>query len=168
MTAPAKRDLVRHMKAQGLSERRSLAIVKMSASSLRYQPRPDLNEPLRSEIVRLAHRYKRYGAGMIYLKLRQAGSVVNHKRVERLYAEEKLQIKRRKRKKVSVSDRQPLVRPKAPNDVWSIDFVFDRVAGGRSIKCLNIVDDATHECVAIVPAFSIGGTQVVKALEKIR
>jgi hypothetical protein len=67
---------------QGLSERRSLQIVRMSASALRYQPVPDQNDALRERIVALAHRHRRYGAGMIYLKLRQAGLSVNHKRVE--------------------------------------------------------------------------------------
>ena len=70
---------------QGVSERRALALVHMSASSLRYTPAPDTNAALRARIVTLAHRHRRYGAGMIYLKLRQAGTRVNHKRVERLY-----------------------------------------------------------------------------------
>src|SRR5262245_60454299 len=99
------------MGTKGLSERRSLRIVCMSASALRYQPAPDRNAGLREQIVELAHRHRRYGAGMIYLKLRQAGERVNHKRVDRLYALEKLQVRRRRRKKVPVSDRQPLIRP---------------------------------------------------------
>jgi hypothetical protein len=66
---------------------------------------------LREQIVSLAQRHKRYGAGMIYLKLRQAGHVVNHKRVDRLYAVERLQVRRRRRKKIPVGDRQPLARP---------------------------------------------------------
>lgn len=60
-------------------------------------------------------------------------------------------MRRRRRKKVPVSERHPLGRPIAANEVWSLDFVFDRVAGGRAIKCLAIVDDATHEAVAVVP-----------------
>jgi len=63
---------------------------------------------------------------MIYLKLRQAGVHVNHKRVERLYAQAKLQVRRRK--KLPVADRQPLGRPDTRNQVWSMDFVFDRTA----------------------------------------
>ena len=70
------------MTAQGVSERRARALVHMSASSLRYTPAPDTNAALRARIVTLAHRHRRYGAGMIYLKLRQAGTRVNHKRVE--------------------------------------------------------------------------------------
>lgn len=148
------------MQCKGLSERRALKIARMSASALRYEPRPDRNAELRERIVGLAQRHRRYGAEMIYLKLRQAGEPVNHKRVERLYRLEGLQVRRRRRKKIPIGDRQPLIRPSAANEVWSMDFVFDRVADGRVIKCLVIVDDATHEAVAIEPEHSIGGNHL--------
>ena len=153
------------MVTRGLSERRALIVVRMSAAALRYVPRPDPDPGLRDRIVALAHRHRRYGAGMIYLKLRQEGRLVNHKRVDRLYAEARLQLKRRGRKKVPVADRQPLLRPLVPNAVWSADFVFDRTAEGRVLKCLAIVDDATTEAVAIVPARALGGLPVTRVLE---
>jgi transposase InsO family protein len=128
----------------------------MSASALRYVPRPDPDSELRE---------RRYGAGMIYLKLRQEGRVVNHKRVDRLYAEARLQVKRRRRKKVPLQDRQPLRRPR--NEAWSADFVFERTAEGRVLKCLTIVDDATTEAVAIVPARALGGRPVTRVLEQL-
>ena len=152
---------------QGLSQRRALAVVRMSASALRYEPRPDHNEALRERILTLAHRHRRYGVGMIHLKLRQAGLLVNHKRVERLYQEARLQVRRRKRKKVPVSERQPLLRPSAANQVWSMDFVFDRTGEGRVIKSLTIVDDATHEAVAIVPERAIGGQMLTRILDRL-
>lgn len=155
------------MTEQGLSERHALRIVAMSASSLRYRPAPDRNIALREAIRALAHRHRRYGAGMIYLKLRQQGMPVNHKRVERLYAEEKLQVRRRKRKKVPVTARQPLIRPDRADQVWSMDFVFDRSADGRAIKCLAIVDDATHEAVAIQPEHAIAGLAVTRILDEL-
>ena len=167
VSAPARREVVTWMRSKGLSERRALTIVKMSASSLRYQPAPDRNIELRQRIVTLAQRHRRYGAGMIYLKLRQAGERVNHKRVERLYAEEKLQIKRRRRKKVPISERQPLLRPQGANEVWSMDFVYDRVAGGRMLKILGIVDDGTHECVAAHVEHTIGGDHLVRVLDQL-
>jgi len=114
--APARRELVRWMKPRGLTERRALQVIGMSASSLRYQPAPDRNGELREQIVCLAQQHRRYGAGMIYLKLRQAGHRVNHKRVDRLYALEKLQVRRRRRKKIPIADRQPLGRPAAANE----------------------------------------------------
>ena len=168
MTAPARRLLVRQMQSHGLSERRALHVVRMSASALRYTPVPDRNGPLRERIVALAHRHRRYGASMIYLKLRQQHWAVNHKRVQRLYALAKLQVRRRKRKKVPMADRQPLLRPKAANQVWSMDFVFDRTAEGRVIKCLTIVDDATHESVAIAPNRAISGIAITRILDRLR
>lgn len=165
--APARRELVRHLAGRGLSERRALSVIGMSASAYRYQPAPDRNSALREQIVALAHRHRRYGSGMIYLKLRQAGQRVNHKRVERLYAEAGLQIRRRQRKKVPVSDRQPLGRPQAANQVWSMDFVFDRTAEGRVIKCLTVVDDATHEAVAIAPERAMSGHALTRILDQL-
>jgi len=167
VTAPARRELVRWMQARGLTERRGLAIAGMSASSLRYRPRPDRNVALRAQIVALAQRFRRYGVGMIHLKLRQVGEPVNYKRVERLYRLEQLHIRRRRRKKIPVSERQPLVRPGRANEVWSMDFMFDREASGRSIKCLMIVDDATHESVAIVADHAIGGDHLTRILDGI-
>lgn len=155
------------MQDKGLSERHGLRIVRMSPSALRYQRRPDRNGALRAKIIGLAQRHRRYGAGMIYLKLRQAGEPVNHKRVERLYRLESLQVRRRRRKKIAVTDRQPLIRPASANEVWSMDFVFDRVATGRVIKCLVVVDDATHEAVAIAPEHSIGGDHLTRLLDGI-
>ena len=167
VTAPARRELVRWMRTRGLTERRSLTIVGMSASSLRYEPRPDRNAGLRARIIALAQRHRRYGVGMIHLKLQQDGEAVNYKRVERLYRLENLHIRRRRRKKIPVADRQPLVRPGRANEVWSMDFVFDRVASGRTIKCLVIVDDATHEAVAVVPEHTIGGDHLTRILDGI-
>ena len=104
---------------------------------------------------------------MIYLKLRQAGEIVNHKRVDRQYAEAGLQVKKRRRKKIPMSERHPLKRPTAANQVWSMDFVFDRTAEGRSIKSLTVVDEATHEAVAIVPERALSGNQLVRILEQL-
>jgi putative transposase len=155
------------MQTKGLSERRCLQVVSMSASALRYQPQPDRNHAVRQRIVALAQRHRRYGVGMIYLKMRQAGELINYKRVERLYTLEKLHIRRRRRKKIPASDRQPLIRPGRANEIWSMDFVFDRIASGRTLKCLVIVDDATHEAVAVVPEHTIGGDHLIRILDGI-
>ncbi|WP_429001634.1 IS3 family transposase [Xanthomonas arboricola] len=169
VSAPARRALMREWIGCGASERRALAAIGMSASALRYCPREDRNVELRERIVALAHRHRhrRYGVGMIYLKLRQEGRLVNYKRLERLYREQQLQVRRRKRKKVSVGECQPLLRPAQANQVWSIDFVFDRTADGRVIKCLVIVDDATHEAVAIDLERAISWQGVTRVLDRL-
>lgn len=155
------------MTERGLSDRRSLALAQISASSFRYAPHPDRNVELREQIQALADQHKRYGVGMIHLKLRQAGWPVNYKRVERLYQEAKLQVRRRKRKKVPLGARQPLLRPTTANQVWSVDFVFDRTSEGRVLKCLTIVDDATHEAVAIEVERAISGSGVSRVLDRL-
>ncbi len=167
VSAPARRALVREWIGCGASERRALAAIGMSASALRYRPCEDRNVELRERILALAHRHRRYGVGMIYLKLRQEGRVVNYKRVERLYREQQLQVRRRRRKKVPVGERQPLLRPSQANQVWSMDFVFDRTVEGRVIKCLVIVDDATHEAVAIDVERAISGHGVARVLDRL-
>ncbi len=92
---------------------------------------------------------------------------MNYKRVERLYCEQQLQVRRRKRKKVPLGERAPLLRPTKANQVWSMDVVFDRTAEGRAIKCLVIVDDATHEAVAIDVERAISGHGVVRVLDRL-
>lgn len=115
VSAPARRELVRHMISHGLSERRSLRIMGISASAYRYEPAQNRNFALKDKIIALAQRHRRYGAGMVYLKLRQASELVNHKRVDHLYAETGLQVKKRRSKKIPLSDRHPLERPTAAN-----------------------------------------------------
>ena len=93
MSAPARRLLVRAMQASGMTERGALRVVGMSASALRYEPAPGRNVELREHILALAQRHRRYGAGMIYLKLRPQGWQVTHRRGDRLYTEARLQIR---------------------------------------------------------------------------
>jgi len=166
-SAPSRRDLVRYLIDKGLSERKSLCFVGMSPSSFRYRPATDRGTALKEKMITLAQCHWHYGPGMICLKLRQAGMVVNHKRVDRLYAEAGLQVRGRKRKKIPVSDRHSLERPSAANQVWSMDFVFDRTVEGRVIKSLTVIDDATHEAVAIIPERAIGGMQFPRALDQL-
>ena len=122
---------------------------------------------LRQRIVALAQRHRRYGVGMIHLKLRQAGQLVNYKRVERLYRLEKLQIRRRRRKKIPVA-RAPAADPPGRSQRGLVDGLRVRSGRlGRTIKSLVIVDDATHECVAIVAEHSIGGTHLTRILDEV-
>lgn len=94
--------MVRWMCGRGLTERRALKVIGMSARSLRYRPAPDRNAELRTIIIALASRHRRYGACLIYLNVRQQGRLVNHKRIERLDTEVRLQLRRRTGRKVPV------------------------------------------------------------------
>jgi len=169
VTVPARREAVRLMvQAKGLSERRALALAGMSASVLRYEPRPDGNAELRRAIVDLAQRHRRHGYRMIHMRLRLAGWTVNAKRVHRLYREQRLMVNRRRKRKLPASERQPLTRPQAPNEVWSMDFVFDEIADGRRLKCLTIVDDCSKESVGIAADTTMPGAYVTRVLDRIK
>ena len=132
MTAvAAKRECVRQLQAKGLSERQACRLVGISTSVLRYQPRTDGNETLRERLKELAGQHRRHGYRMLHNRLRHEGWAINVKRTWRVYREEGLAVRKRRRKKLPVTKRQPLVRPEQPNEVWSMDFVFDELANGR-------------------------------------
>ena len=99
--------------------------------------------------------------------LEREGWQVNHKRVYRLYVEEKLSLRRKRGRKRSTV-RQPLPAAVAANQVWSVDFMSDTLSSGRRFRTLNIVDDYTRECLAIEVDTSLGGMRVVRVLEELR
>ncbi len=90
---------------------------------------------------------------------------MNHKKVERLYREEGLQLAKRRKKKASKWRGEKMELPIAPNERWSMDFVHDRLINGKRIRTLNIVDDYTRECIWIEAGASLSGSRVVKVLE---
>lgn len=92
-----------------------------------------------------------------HLKLRQAGEHVTTSVCIGCNVAERLPIRRRGWRKLALADRQPLVKPTVPNDVWSAAFVYERTVEGRGLKYLTIVDDATTEAVGIIPARALGG-----------
>jgi len=104
------------------------------------------NEALRVRIIDLAHARRRFGYRRIHDLLRREGVKANHKRIYRLYRESALSVRKRRRRKQVMVDRQVLSVPSRPNEVWSIDFVMDALANGRRIKCLTVVDDFAREC----------------------
>ena len=111
----------------------------MSASPLRYRPRDDGNAALRARLKALAGQHRRHGYRMLHNRLRLDGWAINVKRTYRVYREEGLMVRKRRRKKLPVPERQPLVRPVQPNEVWSMDFVFDELANGRRVGMRGVV-----------------------------
>lgn len=103
---------------------------------------------------------------MIYRKLRQENQKVNHKRVERIYREERLQLRRKRRKKHSVV-RVKMPTPKWLNDCWSLDFMSDALMSGKVLRFFNAIDDASRECLDIFPAISIPSKMVIDRLDAI-
>jgi len=98
--------------------------------------------------------------------LRREGFTDNHKRIERVYREEGLQVKKRKRKRTCRSTRTRQIDvPDQPNQRWSMDFVHDGLADGRRLRCLTIIDDYSRECPHLEVATSISGERVARVLD---
>lgn len=146
---------------------RACGLVQISRSLYRYRSRRPACLKLRERITEIAEQKRRYGYRRIYVSLRREGWAVNRKRVYRLYREAGLLVRRRKRKRIGLVERKPLPKPAAANISWSMDFVSDGLADGRRLRCLNIVDDCTRECVAIEVDTSITGTRVKAVLERL-
>jgi putative transposase len=128
----------------------------------------DDEERLTADIIELARRYGRYGYRKVAELLRStAGWVVNDKRVERIWRREGLKVpkKQPKRGRLWLADGSCLrLRAEHPNHVWSYDFVEDRTHDGRKYRMLNLIDEFTHECLAIRVARRLKATDVIDLL----
>jgi putative transposase len=148
-----------------ISERRACGLVGLARTTLRrVVVEPPATAELRLRIIDLAHARRRFGYRRIHDLLRREGVHVNHKQVYRLYREAALSVRKRRRRKGVMIDRQALTVPTGPNEIWSIDFVMDALGNGRRIKCLTIVDDFTRECLDIAVDYGISGGYVARVL----
>jgi putative transposase len=135
-------------------------------SVFRYESRRD-DSALRQRLKALATEYPRYGYTLLHGMLFAEKLVVNPKRTYRIYREEKLQVRTKRRKRLAKRPRMEMAVPDAPNQRWSMDFVSDQLATGRRFRILNVVDDYTRECVAQVVDFSISGERVARVLDEL-
>ena len=170
MTRPAeRREVVTTACEQfGVSQRRACGLIGMARSSYTYRAQASDDGPLRTALRQVAHARKRYGYRRLIWCLRREGWRDNHKRIERIYREEGLQVRRRRRKRVPRAGRQPLGRPTQLNERWSMDFMADSLADRRRIRLLNILDEHSRECLHIEVDTSLPGARVVRTLEQLR
>ena len=162
----ARRDVAFLMAEHQLSERHACKLLEMDRSTYRYEPRPDRNGELREALVALARQKTRYGYRRLWAILTRRGWKVNEKRIYRLYREEGLMVRRRKRKRV-VRERSAEVLLSAPNQEWALDFVSDALATGRALRGLTILDSYTRVSPAIEVATGICSRKVTRTLERI-
>jgi putative transposase len=120
---------------------------------------------LRERMKAIAHERRRFGYRRLHVLLRREGHVVNHKRLFRIYREEKLTVRRRGGRKRAMGTRAPMLIPMAPNQRWSLDFVSDQMTDCRRFRVLTVVDDCTRECLALVADTSLSGLRVARELE---
>jgi putative transposase len=135
---------------------------------MRYRSVRAPQEALRARIKELADQRKRWGYRMIHTVLRRQGWAVNRKRVQRLYREDGLAVRRRGKKRRSETPRPARPPLTGPNERWSMDFMSDTLSSGRRFRCLNIIDEYNRENVAIDVAHSIPAVRVIEVLEQLR
>jgi transposase InsO family protein len=142
-------------------------VIGLARSSLKYQPARRDDAALRLALIRLAKQYGRYGYRKISELLRIEGWKVNHKRVERIWREEGLQLPQRHKKRRRLYHKDSSIirlRPTHSNHVWAIDFVHDKLCNGRSYKMLTVLDEYTRQALAVTVRTRMTADDVLEAL----
>ena len=168
VTPAARREAVALLEGTlEVSERRACMMIGLCRMTVRYRSqRPDDGE-LRGRMKALADERRRFGYRRLLILLRREGFVVNHKRLFRLYKEERLIVRRRGGRKRAMGTRAPITLPLRPNDRWSLDFVSDQLLDSRRFRILTVVDDCTRECLALVADTSLSGMRVARELDQL-
>ena len=167
VTPAAKREAAHVRLAFELSERRACRMIGCVRMTVRYCSRRPPDTELRERLKALAHERRRFGYRRLLVLLRREGFIVNHKRLFRLYREERLMVRRRGGRKRALGTRAPMLAPQCPNDRWSVDFVADQFIDGRRLRIFVVVDDCTRECLALVADSSISGLRVARELNRL-
>ena len=169
MSPSRRREAIEQVRrALPVSERRTCRVLGQHRSTQRHPPRDDTDEQrLTADIVALAKDYGRYGYRRIHALLGHAGWQVSLSVVERIWRREGLKVPKRqpKRRRLWLGDGSCIrLRPQHRGHVWSYDFVEDRTHNGRKYRMLNIIDEFSRECLAMVPLRRFRSTDVIDVL----
>lgn len=148
------------------SERRACIIVGLCRGSYRYQAKPKNDAEIRSRLRELAEQRRKFGAPRLHTLLRREGRLINHKRTERLYREEGLSLRLKKRMKRTSQLRIVLDKPERINQHWSMDFVSDSLYNSRRFRVLTVVDNFSRECPVLEVDHSLTGQRVARVLDQ--
>lgn len=149
------------------TQRRACRLVGLEPKTYRYVSRRPDDGALRERLKALASERRRFGYRRLYLLLRRQGLKVNHKKLFRLYREERLMVRKRGGRKRALGTRAPMAVPQGPNQRWSLDFVSDALASSRRFRVLTVVDDFSRECLALVADNSLSGVRVARELDRV-
>lgn len=168
VTPAARREAVAHLKtAFGMSERRACRVIGCVRMTVRYRSRRPDDPKLRERLVALARERRRFGYRRLLIFLRREGFTVNHKRLFRMYREERLMVRKRGGRKRALGTRTPMPVPARPHDLWVLDFVSDQLDSGRRFRILAIYDVCTRRCLATIADFSLSGKRVARELDRL-
>lgn len=149
------------------SQRRACGLVDLHPKTYRYASKRTGDEDLRARLRELATQRRRFGYRRLGLLLARQGVRLNHKKLYRLYKEERLSVRKRGGRKRALGTRAPMAIPQDANLRWSLDFVMDTLVSGRRFRILTIVDDFTRECLGLVADTSLTGPRVARELDRI-
>lgn len=157
------------VKNHGVSIAQVCRTFQISESCYRYERKLcDENAEIAYWLVRLTTNKRTWGFGLCFLYLRNVqGFLWNHKRVYRIYCELELNLRIKPKKRLKRDKPEPLSVPETPNQTWSMDFMQDQLADGRSFRTLNVLDDFNREGLGIEIDFSLPAERVVRSLELI-
>jgi putative transposase len=142
-------------------------MVGLCRSSFRYQAKPSNDSEIRARLRQLAESRRKFGAPRLHVLLRREGFFINHKRTERLYREEGLSLRLKRRRKRGSHLRVVLDAPERINQHWSMDFVADSLYNGRRLRVLTVVDDLSKECPVLEVDHSLTGQRITRVLERV-
>jgi putative transposase len=166
-----QRQAVEVMRSEAaVSERRACGLIQIHRATCRYRRRRSEDPRLRERLRELATTRRRFGYRRLQVLLKREGFRVNHKRVYRLYVEEKLSIRRRRgrRRLPTAAARTQLKLPVRSDEIWTMDFTQDAFASGRKFRTLNLMDSFTRYALRIEVDTSLPGLRVVRVLEELK
>jgi putative transposase len=158
---------VRALQEFGISQLRACAIVGQPRRTLHYRGKPKDDGPIAERTQTLAQERPRWGWRRLLIMIHRDGIDVGEYRFRRIYRSLALQVRPRKKRKVRYVRGNVIPAVSRPNERWSIDFVHDRLASGRNIRAITLVDDYTRECLAVEVGFSFGSHDVIRCFEDI-
>jgi putative transposase len=165
-----RREAVEFLSKQGLSQRRSCQLVRISRCGLHYKSLRDVRDSiLGDELKVIAHQHLRFGYRRAHALLRRKGQQINHKRVARVWKLTGLTLPQRRPRKRHRAERViPAVGAAArANEVWTYDFVHDWCASGQKLKLLTVVDEFTRESLCVETRTSIKSQAVIAVLSRL-
>ena len=155
------------IREKGYSQRRACGLVGLNPKTYRYASKRTSDEELRAKLRDLASQRRRFGYRRLGRMLERQGIKLNHKKLYRIYKEERLTVRKRGGRKRALGTRAPMAIPQGRNLRWSLDFVMDTLVSGRRFRILTLVDDFTRECLGLVVDTSLTGLRVVRELHRI-
>ena len=151
---------------EGLSTARACRIIELDRSMFYYQRRKD-DTAVENKLQEYAAKLPTRGFREYFKRIRREGLVWNHKRVKRVYSKLGLNIRRKAKRRLPLSEKHPLLQPIRPNLTWSIDFMHDCLESGRKFRTLNIIDDYNREALRIEVGYSFPAEEVVRIVSEL-